>query len=352
MKLTATFRRMKLASQFTLLLSLLFVVALLTGSLALSKALEQRSEVEISDRAQLVLNLMDSVSSYTHERVRPLFDTEAQTQLIPESIPSFASHQVFDRFRTQWQYRDFTYKTAALNPTNLDDQADLFEAKLIERFESDRAVKTLSGFRNATNSQQFYSAQPLTITQESCLRCHSTPEQAPKSHLDRYGKVNGYGWKLNQIIGTRIVYLPAQEVFSNARQALFGMVVIFSSLFAVVLWVIQSLLKRRVIQPLKPMAQLAEQLSADSVNAAEVDRNGLSRVIQRSDEIGQLGRVFDRMVQDICDREQQRSEQIRQLRVEIDQTKRQQQVAEIESADYFQKLQQTAQQIREQWSSN
>ncbi|WP_256973366.1 DUF3365 domain-containing protein, partial [Nostoc sp. T09] len=55
-----------------------------------------------------------------------------------------AARRVFENFKANWQYKDLIYKQATLNPTNLDDQADRFEAKLIERFESDRTLKTLS----------------------------------------------------------------------------------------------------------------------------------------------------------------------------------------------------------------
>jgi HAMP domain-containing protein len=351
MKLREMLRRLKLASQFTILLSLIFIVGIGLGGFALSKALEHRAENEISDRAQLVMHLMNSVSNYTNEQVTPLLRTEldSQTRLIPESIPSVASHQVFSRLQENWKYKDYLYKTAALNPTNPADKSDLFEAKLIERFQSDRTLKTLSGFRN----QLFYSAQPLAIHQESCLKCHGIPEQAPKSHRDRYGSENGYGWNLNEIIGTRIVYLPAYEVFSHARQALFVFITIFTVIFASVLLLVNYLLRRRVIRPLKPMANLAEQLCLERVDAVEVEileRKGLNKIAQRGDELGQLGKIFQRMVQEVRDREQKLAEQLRQLRVEIDHNQRIQQVSEIEETDYFQELQRSAKQIRDQWT--
>lgn len=118
---------------------------------------------------------------------------------------------------------------------------------------------------------------------------------------------------------------------------------------------INYLLQWRVIQPLKPMAQLAETISLDTVSATEVralEREGLSKIAQRTDELGQLGRVFQKMVREVCDREQQLSQQLQQLRVEIDSSKRVRQVAEIAGSDYFQKLQQTAKEIRDQWTES
>ncbi|MCY6493878.1 Tll0287-like domain-containing protein [Leptolyngbya sp. GGD] len=355
MNLRDLFCRLKLASQFTVLLSLIFIIGIGLGGFALSQALEHQAKTEISDRAQLVMHLMGSVSSYTNDQVTPLLRTQldAQTALVPQSIPSVASRQVFEHLQQNGQYKDYIYKSAALNPTNLADKSDLFEAKLIERFQNDRMLKTLSGFRNTTEGQLFYSSQPLAITQESCLVCHSTPEKAPKSHVDRYGAQNGYGWQLNEIVGTRIVYLPANEVLSHARQALFMFVCIFSVIFALVLLLVNYLLKRRVIQPLKPMAQLAEQLCLEKIDTTEVEaleRKGLNKIAKRADELGQLGRIFQRMVREVLDREQKLAAQLHRLRVEIDHNQRIQQVSEIEATDYFQKLQRSAKQIRDQWT--
>ena len=288
-----------------------------------------------------MMQMVNSVRSYTNDRITPLLTakTELQTQLIPETIPSFAARQVFETLRQNPKYQDLVYKGAMLNPTNMDDKADRFEAKLIERFQEDRRVKTFSGFRVAAGTQLFYSAQPLLITNQS----HSTPDATP-NHVEQYGTQN-------EIIGTQIIYIPASEVFESAHQALLLFICIFVLLFAMVILLINHLLKRRVIQPLKTMAQLADQISLGSVLELQaLEHRKLERVARRTDELGQLGRVFQKMVQEISVREQQLSEQMQQLRVEIDQTKRLHQFAEIAETDYFQKLQQTAKEIRDQWT--
>lgn len=352
-KLREILRRLKLASQFTVLLSLIFIAGIGLGGLALSKALEHRAEAEISDRSQLVMQLMSSVSSYTNDHVTPLLRTDLAMQLIPESIPSVASKRIFERLQEDWKYRDYLYRTAALNPTNPADKTDLFEAKLIEQFQNDRTLKILSGFRTDPQMSRFYSAQPLTITQQSCLQCHGTPEQAPKSHVDRYGSENGYGWQVNEIVGARIVYLPANEVFGTARQALFMFINIFTVIFALVLLLVNYWLKRRVIRSIKPMSQLAATLSSEKIDAVEVERlahQELNQTVQRKDELGQLSRVFQRMAQEVLDRERKMAEQLRQLKVEVNHNQRQQQVSEIENTEYFQKLQQDAKRIRNQWT--
>jgi DNA repair ATPase RecN len=70
--------------------------------------------------------------------------------------------------------------------------------------------------------------------------------------------------------------------------------------------------------------------------------------VQRHDELGQLGRVFQRMVHEIYTREQQFKTQLHTLRIEVDEAKRAREVAEIAESKTFQKLQEEAKAMRNQ----
>lgn len=350
--------RLKLASQFTLFLSIIFIIGITLGGYSLSKALEQKAYSEMSYRGQMVMQMTDAVSSYTIQEIAPLMTqlTDTQAEFIPEIIPSLAAQKVVDRLKHDWKYKDFIYKPATLNPTNLDNQADLFEAKLIEQFNRDRTLNSLSDFRYLAGKKLFYTARPLTVTDSNCLKCHSTPESAPKSHVEKYGTRNGYGWKLNQVIGSQIIYIPASEVLINVRRAIFLFLSIFMSIFALVIVSTKYLVSGRVIQPLKPMAKIAQIITHETIDVNQIrilERQELTKIVKRKDELGQLGRVFQDMVIEICHRqeEEQRradelSRQLQQLQAETEKTIITEEVREITESDYFQQLQQTARELR------
>ncbi|MCU0569476.1 MAG: DUF3365 domain-containing protein [Oculatellaceae cyanobacterium Prado106] len=345
--------RDRLANQFTILLSIAFIGGMGLSGSVLSTALDHRAQAEVSYRSQVLMQMINSVSTYTNDRITPLLQSKLvdSDRFISETIPSFAARSVFAEFRKDPDYARFFYKDAMSNPTNPADQADSFEAQLIEKFQLEPAQQTLTGFRDFLGEQLFYSAQPIVIRQSSCLRCHSTALEAPASHVSHYGGDRGYGWKLNEVLGTQILYIPAQEVFNHARQAVLLSVFIFMGVFALVIGLLHRLLQRRVIQPLQPMAQLAEKLSTEALTydeAQTLERQGLGSISRRQDELGQLGRAFQRMVHEVYQREQKLKQQLQSLRVQIDDRRRSQQVQEIESTEYFQKLQQDAKEMRRQ----
>jgi methyl-accepting chemotaxis protein len=347
----------KLATKFTVLLSLVFISAILISGLALSQALEQKVASEVNYRSQVLAEMVTAIRTYTSTHVSPLLRPKVETEarFTPEAIPSFAAREIFEMVRKNPEYKDLFYKDAVTNPTNLRDKMDDFEAKLIEQFRNRPDLKALSGFRTIAGDQMFYSARPLSLKNASCLQCHSTPEKAPKSHIASYGRENGFGWQLNEILGTQIVYVPAKQLFESAHHAFVLFIGIFIAIFAIVILLINYLLQRNLIQPIKPLAQLAQKISTNSLNgeeAAEFEHKRLGAISKRKDELGHLGRVFQHMMHEVYTREQQLKEQVQKLRVQIDETKRAKQVAEIEDSESFQEIQREAQNIRNQWKAS
>jgi CheY-like chemotaxis protein len=85
---------------------------------------------------------------------------------------------------------------------------------------------------------------------------------------------------------------------------------------------------------------------AAAVEAGKFDTAMLVDVSERSDELGQLARVFRRMADEVQAREQDFKEQIRALRIEIDETKMVRQVSEITETEYFRDLEKKAKALR------
>ena len=282
-------QRLKLGPRFNVLLALVFVGGLTLSGFALSHILESRAKNEVMSKALVLIQTMNAVRDYTSINIAPLLNPRIDTDsnFIAETVPAFAATEVFQRVRKIDDYKDFFYKEATLNPTNPRDKADFFEADLVKRFREESDTKEVSGFRNLPGGQVFYIARPLAVQQESCLRCHSTPDKAPKSQIASYGTENGFGWKLNDIITTQIISVPAEEVSNNARRSLVLVMAILLAVFMVIVVAINYLLKRSVIRPIRRMARAAEAVSMGEM-ASEFEQHS-------RDEIGMLATAFNRM---------------------------------------------------------
>ena len=243
--------KLGIRTRFTLILSVIFIVAIIAAWAVFSRVLQDRAEAQISDQAGMLMSMLNSVRSYTNEEVNPLLATDLQTQhdFISASVPAFSAREVFSRFRSATQYQHFDYKEAAPNPTNLENLADPMELQMVDKFRADPSLKELSGFTTQDGQQVFYNSRPMRIASENCLTCHGDPKDAPASLINTYGSEHGFGWKMGDVIAAQTLYLPASDVFAEAQNALRVVMGIIVILFALVVLVTNVLLRRVVVRP-------------------------------------------------------------------------------------------------------
>jgi DNA-binding response OmpR family regulator len=103
-------------------------------------------------------------------------------------------------------------------------------------------------------------------------------------------------------------------------------------------------LRDQEVEYLRNVAQVAMAAAAVEVN--DFNPASLDPVALRSDELGQLARVFQRMAREVHTREQRLRQQVAALHIEIDEVKKTKQVTEITESDFFLDLQQKAQRLR------
>ncbi len=289
MCLTNHFLNAKIGTKFNWFLVVVFAIGISLTGAALSTVLEQRAEHEVTSQAKMLMQTINSVRNYTQERVNPLLLSKLETEaaFIPEAIPTFSAREIFEDLRKTEEYKNFFFKDAAPNPTNLRDKADDFETELVNYFRTHPNIKERSGFRTIPGSRLFYIARPFALKEQKCLQCHSKPEIAPKSLVATYGSENGFGWKLNEIVAVQIVSLSAEEVFASTRHSFVFVIGILIFIFTIVIFLINFLLRKTVLERIKKIAKIAQKVSFGEMNVVFEEKS--------KDEIGILATALDRM---------------------------------------------------------
>src|SRR5277367_3561368 len=187
---------MKLLAKFNLILIALFGAGSILIAYTAYQFLMRNARSQVIQQAELMIESARSTRQYTSNQLAPLLETlpAHQTRFLPETIPFYAATVTFDYLRKQ--YPDYTYKEAALNPSNLRDRAVDWEADLINHFRNHAGEKELVGERDSSTGRMLYIARPI-ITDQTCMQCHSVPADAPATIVETYGSVNGFGWKPN-----------------------------------------------------------------------------------------------------------------------------------------------------------
>ena len=288
-----SFNNWKLGAKLNLILIGILISAIALCSLLLSIILENKIQQEVADKAFLIVETMNSVRNYTSSQVKPELADRLATEayFIPETVPAYSAREVFEGLRTQPEYANFLYKEATLNPTNLRDKADEFETEITQQFRQDRQLKEKTGFRSDGSGKFYYIARPLEIKKASCLECHDTAAKAPANLVSTYGTEHGFGWKMNEIVASQIVSVPASKVYAAANRLKLSVLGIVGSIFLVAIALINLFLKKSIIQPIKKMAVLSNEISTGNMD--------LEFHHTSNDEIGIFAKSLNRMVQSL-----------------------------------------------------
>lgn len=279
---------MRLLVKFNLVLFILFAIGI-AATAALSRDLLQRNaREEVYENAKLLIESALAVRDYTSRHIAPLLETQIKYEFRPEMVSAYSAIELLKNLReANPDYKQFQYREATLNPTNPVNRAVEWESDIVNSFRNGAVKAPLFGQRDTPNGRMLYVAKPLRAN-NACLRCHDTAELAPATMIAKYGTANGFGWKVNEIIGAQIVQIP--ETFALARAdaafrvfmgSLLGVLVAIALTMNGVLWWM-------FIRPITRISALADRISLGEIDAPDFTVRG-------RDEIGMLASALSRM---------------------------------------------------------
>jgi nitrate/nitrite-specific signal transduction histidine kinase len=143
-----------------------------------------------------------------------------------------------------------------------------------------------------------------------------------------------------------MVYVPAGNVTQLARAFMTAVLGVVVAAFAVTMLASNALLRSTVISPVGELARVARVVADGSLSPEAFQTAAFAKITNREDELGQLGRVFQQMAEQVYLREQELKARVRQLEIVIDENKLHEQVDAITDTDYFRDLQDRANDLR------
>ncbi len=277
---------MKLMWKFNIVLLAVFAVGFAVTAFISYGVLQANAREEILDNARVMMESALSSRSYTNSQIKPLLETQLKYSFLPQSVPAYAATEQFNDLRKK--YPDYNYKEATLNPTNPRDRATDWEADVVNQFRNGQVKAELIGERDTPTGRSLYLARPIQITNGACLACHNTVNEAPKTMIELYGPANGFGWKLNEIIGAQIVSVPSALPIQRASHTFKVFMLLLTLVLVVTFILINLMLHTIVVQRVKYLAKLADEVSLGQLESAEFKSKS-------KDEIGVLTQALARM---------------------------------------------------------
>jgi HAMP domain-containing protein len=278
--------RMGLKAKFNLAMLLAFLVGLALAAGLSWRIVHENARREVLQQAAVMMAQASAIRDYTTKEIGPLLADQIKVRFLPHTVPSWAAQTNLRALAAQ--FPDYTYKEAALNPTNPADRASDWESGIIATFAGDPSLKDYVSTRDSPTGPILSVSRPIRITDKDCLTCHSVPSAAPASMIDLYGTANGFGWKLGDVIGAQIVSVPMQVALDRANAAFRVYLLALVAVFAVTIVLLNLLLHFVIVKPIRRMSEIASAVSLGNMDAPEFAERG-------RDEIASLAGSFNRM---------------------------------------------------------
>ena len=123
---------MGLKAKFNLVMLVAFLVGLALAAGMSWRIVHENARREVLQEAAIMMAQASAIRNYTAKEIEPLLADQIKVRFLPHTVPSWAAQT---NLRTMAkQFPDYTYKEAALNPTNPADRATDWESGIIAEF--------------------------------------------------------------------------------------------------------------------------------------------------------------------------------------------------------------------------
>ncbi|OEU83089.1 MAG: hypothetical protein BA873_00740 [Desulfobulbaceae bacterium C00003063] len=214
-------------------------------------------------KSEVLLREVEAIRSYVKEELRPkMYELHGHDTFIIEAMSTtYISTTIMARFAETMP--DYIYRRASLNPHNPHNLADPFEEEMFDWFEVDSSRLFWQGIVKKNGNSFFVSMVPDYFT-AACIRCHGKAEKAPQELTDRYGMDGGFRFQAGDLAGINSVAIPVSAALREAWQGSLLLFVITLSGSLVLLWLLNLLFQRLVIERLGVMLSLVGEKKKES----------------------------------------------------------------------------------------
>lgn len=263
-----------LKARFCLVSGGLFVIAAVVIVLLVNHYMREQALREAEEKALLLLRRNLATHTYFTEQLKPnLFERFASLSTDDDFDPTwmsstFAIRQIDAYFRSL-SPEDYQYKECAVNARSPDNEADPFEAAFIGEMNSDRKLTQRSLVRILDSQPMLVALHRNEVMQEACLRCHGSPEAAPRDLIRRYGAERGFHRKVGEVVSAISIRVPLSAAYSAVTRATWRLSAFLLGVLVCLFAVQFRSARRMVFDPLAQIRDKALQISREGEHLGE-----------------------------------------------------------------------------------
>ncbi len=288
------FSKIKISLLVNVVIGAIFLVAGTVSIIFLVHQNRQQALKEAETKARILLDSHLATHSYFSNQLKPnLFKIikphVSDDYFDPTWMSSTFAVRELEKYFDSLNPNDYYYKECAINARSPENEADRFERNFIKELNNKPDLVQRSVIRKI-NGEPFYSVlRRGEVMEQSCLRCHSTPDKAPKGLVEKYGPSRSFHREAGEVVSAISIRIPLSAAYAATKKnsIILGGIFLCAILF---LFLTQFWIHRRFIfSPLKVIHSKALQIFSGKEHPYE------EIALSQGKELRELALAFNKM---------------------------------------------------------
>ena len=247
----------------TKLIGLLTVVLVLISAVFLAFTYDdqsRRAETDLLEKSRVLVTEMDAMwdfISLNQNVINYTSDGEYDYKGLHCAIAGKSVAALFS------EKTDYSIRFTNLNPRNIYNIPDAYEAAAIEAFLTDEDTDEVWGYQTEGGDQVFRYVRAMDVS-DDCIECHGQPA----GELDATGYPKE-GWSVGDVAGAVSVVVPADGAMANMRDAIVGNMMFFLAVVAAMALLIYVVISRLITEPLTELRASFSRVAEPGARTAE-----------------------------------------------------------------------------------
>ncbi len=253
---------LKIVHRFFIGIGFIFVFFGILEVYLIRHQMQQHALEQAESKARLLLDQNLATHRYFTNELRPTVFKMSEDRLPTEYFePTWMSSTYAVRgigtYFQELSTTDYYYKECAINARSPKNEADEFEKKLFPKILADQENIQWSGIRRIEGKPYYVLVRRSETMEETCLRCHGDPKDAPGDLVKIYGPTRSFNRKIGELISLASIRIPLSSAYSRADKVTKILVVSFTGILCLVIGIVTLLNKRLFISPLERIKDYA-----------------------------------------------------------------------------------------------
>ncbi|MDA8137753.1 MAG: DUF3365 domain-containing protein [Desulfobacteraceae bacterium] len=312
------FVRLSISIRILLISIGIFSVAAILLVVTINRYMRMEALADARITSQVILDRTLAIHTYFSHQLKPaLFPiTDAvkpPSYFDPVWMSSTYAVREIQKYFQSMGNQEFYYKECAINARSPENEADTVERAFIDKINANPSLEFESQVRTLDGRPYLVVLRRGESMEAGCMRCHSTPDQAPADLVARYGDQRSFQRRADEVVSAISIRIPLAKAYGNANHFSWMLSLILLSLlaafFMMQFWSIQSTV-------CNPIVRIADQMDKVASGLAPLN-NPLGTPPGR--ELRILTQAFNTMSGRLYENQRHLEERIRQRTAELSQ---------------------------------